>query len=91
MEDYEKAVLESAHLKSRCWFCYVDDTFIVCPHGPQKLKDLPHHLNSIHQSILSTMENEREGCLTFLDFDIYWRPDGSLGHNVYCELTHTNL
>jgi hypothetical protein len=28
MEDYEKAVLEPAPLKPRCWFCYVDDTVI---------------------------------------------------------------
>jgi hypothetical protein len=26
MEDYEKAALESAPLKPRCWFRYVDDT-----------------------------------------------------------------
>jgi hypothetical protein len=29
--------------------------------------------------------------LPFLDIDIYWRPDGSLGHRVYHKPTHTNL
>jgi hypothetical protein len=29
MEDYEKAALESAPLKPRCGFRYVDDTFVI--------------------------------------------------------------
>jgi hypothetical protein len=37
------------------------------------------------------METESEGHLPFLDLDIYRRPDGSLGHKVYREPTHTNL
>jgi hypothetical protein len=28
-EDYEKVALESAPLKPRCWFRYVDDTFVI--------------------------------------------------------------
>jgi hypothetical protein len=37
------------------------------------------------------MEPETEGHLHFLDMDICRRPDGSLGHIVYCKPTHTNL
>jgi hypothetical protein len=37
------------------------------------------------------METESEGHLPFLGLDIYRRPDGSLGHKVYREPTHTNL
>jgi hypothetical protein len=37
------------------------------------------------------METENEGHLPFLDLDIYRRPDGSLGHKVYCKPTYTNL
>jgi hypothetical protein len=91
MEDYEKAALESASLKLRCWFRYVDDTSVIWQHGPDKLKDFLHHLNSIHQSIQFTMETESEGHLPFLDLNIYRRPDGSLGHKVYRKPTHTNL
>jgi hypothetical protein len=80
VEDYEKAALESAPLKPRCWFRYVDDTFIIWQHGPDKLTDFLHHLNSIHQSIQFTMETESEGHLSFLDLDTYRRPDGSLVH-----------
>jgi hypothetical protein len=91
MEDYEKAALESAPLKPRCWFRYLDDTFVIWQHGPDKLKEFLHHLNSIHQSIQFTMETESEGHLPFLDLDIYRRPDGSLAHKVYRKPTHTNL
>jgi hypothetical protein len=37
------------------------------------------------------METERESHLPFLDFDIYMRPDGSLGRKVHRKATHTNL
>jgi hypothetical protein len=37
------------------------------------------------------METESEGHLPFLDLDIYRRPDGSLGHKVYCKATHTPI
>jgi hypothetical protein len=47
-EDYEEVALESAPLKPHCWFHYVDYTFIIWLHGPSKLKDFLHHLNSIH-------------------------------------------
>jgi hypothetical protein len=90
VEDYEKAVLESAPLTTRCWFCYVVDTFVIWPHGPEKLR-LPHHQNSIHKSIQFNMETESEGQLPFLDSDIYRRPDGSLGYKVYHRPTQTNL
>jgi hypothetical protein len=29
MEDYEKETFGSAPLKPRCWFRYVDDTFVI--------------------------------------------------------------
>jgi hypothetical protein len=90
-EDYEKTELDSAQLHPRCWFRYVDDTLVIWPHGPDKLKDFLHHLNSIHQSIQFTMETETEGHLPFLDLDIYRRPDGSLEHKVHRKPTHANL
>jgi hypothetical protein len=40
---------------------------------------------------LDTMETKSEGHFPFLDLDIYRKPDGSLGHKVYCKLTHINL
>jgi hypothetical protein len=83
MEDFEKMVLDSAPQQPLCWFRYMDDTFIIWPHGDDKLQDFLNHLNSIHQCIQFTMETEREGHLPFLDTHIYRRPNSSLGHRAY--------
>jgi hypothetical protein len=91
MEDFENAALDSAPQEPLYWLRYVDDTFVIWPHGPGEPNDFLHHLNSIHQCIQLTMETEREGHLPYLDIDIYRRPGGSLGHRVYCKPTHTNL
>jgi hypothetical protein len=91
MEDFEERALNLAPHKPLCWFRYVDDTFVIWPHGPDKLRDFLSHLNNVHQCIQFTMETESEGHLPFLDLNIYRRPDGSLGHRVYRKPTHTNL
>jgi hypothetical protein len=91
MEDFKERPLDLAPHKPLCWFHYVDNTFVIWLHGPDKLKDFLNHLNSIHQCIQFSMETETEGQLLFLDTDIYRRPDGSLGHRVYGKPTHTNL
>ena len=33
MQDFEKKATEQAALKPVCWFRYVDDTFVIWPHG----------------------------------------------------------
>jgi hypothetical protein len=37
------------------------------------------------------MEMEKDHFPTFIDIDIYRRPDGFVGHKVYQKPTHTNL
>jgi hypothetical protein len=69
----------------------VDDTFVIWPHGPEKLERFLDHLNGFHRNIQFTMEIEKDSHLPFLDIDIFRRPDGSLGHKVYRKPTHTNL
>jgi hypothetical protein len=91
MEVFKEMALDRAPHKPLCWFRYVDDTFVIWPHGTNRLKGLLDHLNGIHQNIQFTMETERDGHLPFLDIDIYRRTDGSLGHRVYRKPTHTNL
>jgi hypothetical protein len=50
MEDYEKAVLETDPIKPHCWFRYVDDNFVIWPHGPDKLRlpTLPKQHPPVH-------------------------------------------
>jgi hypothetical protein len=91
MEHFEEMALEGVNQKPICWLRYVDDMFVIWPHGPGKLSDFLDHLNSVHENIQFTMEMERNGHLPFLDIDMYRKPDGSLGHKVYCKPTHSNL
>jgi len=90
MEDFEKKVLEQVTYKPVCWFQYVDDTFIIWPHGGVKLTEFLNHLSGFYTNIQFTLEKE-EDHFPFLDVDIYRKMDGSLGHRVYWKPTHTNL
>jgi hypothetical protein len=90
MDDFETKALESAPLKPRCWYRYVDDTFVIWQHGMVKLQEFLLHLNNIHEKIKFTMELESDQKLPFLDVLVYRKHDGSLGHTVYRKATHTN-
>jgi hypothetical protein len=70
MEYFEENALEMATDKPLCWFHYIDDMFIIWPHGPCKLGDFIDHLKSVHENIQFTMEMERDDHLPFLDTDI---------------------
>jgi hypothetical protein len=83
--------IEQAVLKPVCWFRYVDDTFVIWPHGQEKLTEFLNHLNRLHKKIQFTVEIEEEGHLPFLYFDVYRKTDGSLGHKVCRKPTHTTL
>ena len=91
MEDFEEKALNQATLKPTCWYRYVDDTFVIWPHGKENLTEFLEHLSGLHKNIYFTMEIEEDGHLPFLDIDIYRKTDGSLGHKVYRKPTHTNL
>ncbi|GJQ76581.1 hypothetical protein Trydic_g22031 [Trypoxylus dichotomus] len=59
--------LESSELKPKAWFRYVDDTFIIKPHDRGTLDSFLGHLSSQHPDIKSTMEEEKNGVIPFLD------------------------
>jgi len=50
MEDFEMKDIETATHKPACWYRYVDDTFVIWPHGKEKLTDFLNHLNGIHNN-----------------------------------------
>jgi hypothetical protein len=45
MEHFEKLALETGDLKPAVWLRYVDDTFVVWPHGPSSLQEFLCHLS----------------------------------------------
>jgi hypothetical protein len=49
------------------WLRYVDDTFVVWPHGLSRLQDFLSHLNSLRPSIQFTMEIESDSAIAFHD------------------------
>jgi hypothetical protein len=69
---------------------FVDDTFIIWPHGHPSLISFFDHLNSISPNIQFTMEMQKDNSLPFLDVLISQLPDGSLTHQVYRKNMHTD-
>jgi hypothetical protein len=60
----------------------MDGTFVILPHGHNRLRDFLHYLNFVHQNIKFTLKSERDYYLPFLDIDIYKRPDEFQGISV---------
>ncbi|GJQ72989.1 hypothetical protein Trydic_g1626 [Trypoxylus dichotomus] len=56
IEQFESLAIETAVNKPRVWWRYVDDTFVVWPHGSDKLDRFLEHLNGVHPKIQFTME-----------------------------------
>ncbi|XP_018569905.1 uncharacterized protein LOC108909916 [Anoplophora glabripennis] len=90
MEALEKKALESTTLKPKCWYRYVDDTFIIWPHRRNNVADFLDHIDGIHLDIQFTMEVDKNAALSFLDVLVERKPDGTLGHRVYRKRTHTD-
>jgi hypothetical protein len=82
MEHFEQQALSRAPRIPTQWYRYVDDTFVVWPHGEEELREFLDQLNSIHHNIKFTMKVEKNRSLPFLDVLVSRRPDGSLGHTV---------
>lgn len=90
MDHFEVKALSSAPLKPRKWVRYVDDTFVVWPHGAEELTNFLNHLNGVHERIQFTMETEDANQLPFLDVLVKKKRNGQLGYTVYRKATHTN-
>lgn len=90
VEAFEKKALELASLKPRLYKRFVADTFLVWPHGTEKLTDFVTLLNRLHQNIQFTVELEVDGTLLFLDILLKRNSNGTLGCTVLSKSTHTN-
>ena len=76
-------------LQPKLWVRYVDDTFIIWPHGKEHLHAFHEHLNQQNPNIQFTIEEEKEGQLAFLDV-LVTRRAGRLSTSVYRKPTNTN-
>ncbi|GJQ73674.1 hypothetical protein Trydic_g14012 [Trypoxylus dichotomus] len=66
-EASEHEAIESSRMKPKCWYRYVDDIFVIWPHGPRTLEEFLQHINKQHVNVNFTMEIEEDGNLPFLD------------------------
>ena len=88
MEACENRALQLAPLQPRMWVRYVDDTFVLWPHGKEELESFHNLLNSI-PSIQFTREEEEGGSLSFLDVKLT-KEGGKILTGVHKKSTHTD-
>ena len=86
-EEIEELAHDQSILPPMKWFRFVDDVFSIIKR--RTLTSFYNLLNSIDLHIKSTMEQELEGKLSFLD-TLITRNYGSLLFNVYRKPTHTD-
>ena len=56
MGDLEQNLLAQSPLKPLVWWRYIDDIFMIWPHGKEKLNEFVNLLNSSHETIKFTHE-----------------------------------
>ena len=56
MGDLEQKLLAQSPLKPLVWWRYIDDIFMIWPHGEEKLNEFVNLLNSSHETIKFTHE-----------------------------------
>jgi hypothetical protein len=71
MENFEELALWTAAHRPSLWLRYVDDTFVIWPHGPDRLQEFFCHINGIRPTIQFTMKTEAYSKIPFLDVYIH--------------------
>ena len=67
MEHFEQEAISSTTDKPKFLVRYVDDTFVIWPHGRDSLTLFHQHINNMRDPIKFTMEIEEERQIPFLD------------------------
>ena len=62
---FEHLILDTASLKPKVWYRYVNNIFVIWSHGEEELKVFLKHINSVNKNIQFTMEMEQDGELPF--------------------------
>ncbi|MDA8010421.1 MAG: reverse transcriptase domain-containing protein, partial [Alphaproteobacteria bacterium] len=88
LESLEETAILSAPFKPKLWVRYVDDTFVIWTHGPDRLQSFHQHLNKQHPKIQFTVEEEKDDQLPFLDV-LVTKEGRRLLTSVYRKPTHT--
>nr|XP_022910425.1 uncharacterized protein LOC111421491 [Onthophagus taurus] len=73
------------------WKRYVDDILIIWDESsPRSLTELLQHVNTLHEKIEFTMENEHNGEINYLDLTLK-RHNGEIKFDIYRKPTQTDV
>jgi hypothetical protein len=88
MAALEESFLQECIDKPSVWWRFIDDIFMIWPHGEEKLDQFFTHLNSFHPTIKFTSERSRE-TINFLDVQVSWK-NKTLITDLYVKPTDTH-
>ena len=86
MQSSERTAISTTLHLPKVWERFFDDVCSILKRT--HLENFFHHISNLHQNIKFTMEEERNGELTFLD-TLLKRNNGKISALVYSEPTHT--
>ena len=80
MEHFEKEALRKTTKKSKVWFRYIDDTFVIWKH--EELHKFLIFLNNQHPNIYFIIDIKENGKLPFLDVLVSKKVNGILSYQA---------
>ena len=87
MEEIEEKALSTFSPSPQFWKRYVDDTCTLLQSNV--VYHFLDHLNSINPHIQFTLENEKDGCLPFLNILLSCASDGGIRTSLFRKPMHT--
>ena len=88
MGDLEQKILAQSPLKPLLWWHYIDDVFIIWPHGEGKLNEFVNLLDSSHETIKFTHEVSPSK-INFFDVTVL-RHNNSIATDLHVKSTDTH-
>ena len=85
MNAIETSFLSSSPLMPSIYFRYIDDIFVIWPHGNDSVTHFLEHSNNIHLNIKFTYERSKT-TLPFLDVSV--QNSTEQNHNYLAQETH---
>ncbi len=89
MSSFEDKFVYTYPLQATIWLRYIDDIFMIWPHGEDELNKFVTHLNSCHNTIKFTTEVSKSHT-NFLDTTVFVAENRSLKTRLYCKPTDTH-
>jgi hypothetical protein len=90
MEYFEQLAFDFAQHNSSLWLCYIDDTFVVWPHGLEHIENFFRYLGSLRLSIQFTMEIESDSTVPFMGVLVIRNGHQSL-HKTHLQFANVSL